>query len=83
MSDEPRRIFVGVLPSGVDATFIDGVDPLVAMIDDATARLDRMREEDERARLAQIADIERMRNTRRARAARRFKSALRMFARMR
>lgn len=80
---EPRRIFVGVLPSGVDATFVDGVDPVSIMVREANAALDRESAEAERVRLAQAADVERMRTTRRARAARRFRRALKAFARLR
>ena len=47
--------------------------------DPAQAR--REHAEAERKRLAEIADIGRVQNTRRARAARRFKRALQMFAR--
>ena len=55
MSDEPRRIYVGTYPNG-SAIFIDGDDPTRQMIAEAAARLDRMREEAERARQAAIAN---------------------------
>ena len=32
---EPRRIYVGVLPSGYADTFVDGTDPVGVMIADA------------------------------------------------
>ena len=52
------------------------------MIREAGAELDAARAADERKRLAAIADIERAKNMRRARAARRFKQALKVFARL-
>jgi hypothetical protein len=54
MSDTPRRVFVGTYPAG-SAIFIDGDDPARQMIAEAAARLDRMREEAERARQAALA----------------------------
>jgi hypothetical protein len=76
---EPRRIFVGVLPSGADAVFTDGVDPVGIMLRDANAALDRERAaEGERARLATAIDAERMARTRRARTMRRFRKVLRL-----
>jgi hypothetical protein len=51
---EPRRVFVGTFPVA-SAVFIDGDDPARQMIAEAAARLDRMREDDERARLAALA----------------------------
>jgi hypothetical protein len=84
MVDAPRRIFVGYLPSGADTFVAEGeVDPVARLLADASARLDREREAEARAQAAKAADIERVKNTRRARAARRFRSALQMFARMR
>jgi hypothetical protein len=84
MSDEPRRVFVGYLPTA-DALFVgEGeVDPVARLIADANAKLDAERTEAERVRLAALADIERVKNTRRARAAKRLRQALRMFARLR
>ena len=70
------RIYVGTFPTGVDATFVDGVDPAALMLREASAALDRERAEAEKARLAQIADQARARNTRLARARRRFQKAL-------
>jgi hypothetical protein len=55
---EPRRVFVGTFPVA-SAVFIDGDDPARQMIAEAAARLDRMREDDERARQAALADAER------------------------
>jgi hypothetical protein len=75
-SDAPRRIFVGVLPSGHDAVFVDGPDPARLMLRAAGARLDREHAEAETARLAQVADQERLANMRRARLARRFRRVL-------
>ena len=49
------RIYVGTFPTGVDATFVDGVDPAALMLREASAALDRERAEAEKARLAQIA----------------------------
>jgi hypothetical protein len=80
---ETRRIELGVLPAGYDSTFADGADPLATMIAEGHARLDRMRADEERTRLAQIADQARAEATKRARIARRFRKALKMFARMR
>ena len=85
MTDEaPRRMIeVGTLPSGYDSMFIaeGGVNPLAVMVRDANARLDAERAEAERKRLAALADIARVQNTRRARAAKRLRQALRMFLR--
>ena len=82
--DAPRRIEIGTIPAGYDSIFIaeGGVDPLAIMIREGHARLDAERAEAERVRLAALADIERVKNTRRARAARRFKRALQMFVRL-
>jgi hypothetical protein len=55
MSDTPRRVFVGTYPAG-SAIFIDGDDPARHMIAEAAARLDRMREDDQRARQAALAE---------------------------
>ena len=83
MNDEPtpRQVFVGLLPTA-GALYVGGEDPVAAMIVAAGAELDRQRAVEERARLAAIADIERAKNMRRARAARRFKQALKVFARL-
>jgi hypothetical protein len=82
VTDEPRRVYLGLLPSGADVFVADGeADPLTVMLSEANARLDAERAEAERVRLAALADIERARNTRRAKAARRFKRALQMFRR--
>ena len=74
---EPRRIVVGVLPSGGSLTLVNGeADPVVRMIAEAGAELDRQRAEDERAEAARLSDIERAKNTRRARVGRRLKKAM-------
>ena len=76
--DEPRRLVeIGVIPSGYDAMYIDGPDPVSAMIAEASARLDREAAEAERVRLAAIADHERVRKTRRARTMRHLMRAIR------
>jgi hypothetical protein len=75
-SDEPRRIFVGVLPSGHDAVFVDGPDPVSAMVREAASKLDAERQEAERKQKAAALDAERLANTRRARARRRIRKAL-------
>jgi hypothetical protein len=58
MSDEPRLIEIGVLPSGYADTFIDGVDPVSVMIADAIRKDDlaKAEAEAERVRQAAIAD---------------------------
>ena len=78
---ETRRIIVGVLPSGGSVTYVgEGqADPVARMIAEAGAELDRQRAVEERARLSAIADIERAKNTRKARNTRRLKRALRAF----
>jgi hypothetical protein len=82
---EPRRIELGFLPSGGATVFVgDGaVDPIKVLIAEGNAKLDREHAEAERARLAEIADAERMRNTRRARLARRLGKALKVLRFMR
>jgi hypothetical protein len=68
MSNEPRRVFVGLLPSGT-VTFVgEGeVDPIARLIADAEARLAAERATAEKARLAAIADDERMKGAKAAR----------------
>jgi hypothetical protein len=81
MVDEPRRIFVGYLPTA-DVTYVGGeVDPVAILLRDAEARLDAERAAEARALAAKAADEERAKNTRRARSWRRFKRALTMFRR--
>jgi hypothetical protein len=75
-SDEPRRIFVGVLPSGHDAVFVDGPDPVSAMVREAAARLDAERAAEAKALAVRAADLARLQNTARARLARRFRRVL-------
>jgi hypothetical protein len=81
--NEPKRIFVGYLPTA-DAVFVgEGeVDPVARLITDANAKLDAERAVAERVRLAALADIKRVKNTRRARARRRVEKALKVLARM-
>jgi hypothetical protein len=82
VTDGTRRIFIGHLPTGGVTYVAEGeADPVATLIADANAKLDREHAEAERVRLAAIADIERARNTRSARAARRLKRALKMFRR--
>ena len=77
---ETRRIIVGMLPSGGQVYVRNGQeDPVAIMIREASAELDAARAADERVRLAAIADIERAKNTRKARNTRRLKRALRAF----
>jgi hypothetical protein len=80
MSDAPRRIYIGDIPSGFDATFVaeGAADPLAIMLREGAAKLDRMAEEERQREAARLADIERAHNTRRARAMRRFRGALKV-----
>ena len=84
MADEPPRrlIEIGTLPTGYGDTFIDGVDPVSVMIADAIRRDDLAKAEVERQRQAAIADAERAKATRRARALRRLTKAFKAFARL-
>ena len=77
---EPRRIFVASFEPASEM-YVDGVDPIALKIDEATRRLDRMREADEQAARAALADIERAKDTKRARAMRRLTRALKLFRR--
>ena len=79
-----RSIIVGLLPSGGSMTRVPPgqEDPVEIAIRQAHAELDRQRATEERARRAKLADVARAQNTRRARAARRFKRALKVFARL-
>jgi hypothetical protein len=45
---EPRRVVIGVLPSGADV-FIDGADPVARLIAEAGAKLDQQRANEARA----------------------------------
>lgn len=81
----PRRLIeIGTLPAGYNSTFVaeGAADPLAIMIAEGNARLDRIAAEERQREAARLADIERAKNTRRARAARRLKRALRMFVRI-
>jgi hypothetical protein len=75
---EPRRIFVGVIPSGQDVTYVGegAVDPVAFLINEAAAELDRQRAAEARALAAKAADIERARRTKLARTRRRIRKAL-------
>jgi hypothetical protein len=75
-----RRVEVGTLPRA-NEIFADGRDPLSVMLDAANAELDRQRDDEERARLAQVAGIARVQNTARARSTRRLRRALKLFRR--
>jgi hypothetical protein len=77
-----RRVEVGTLPRA-NEIFADGRDPLTVMIDAANAELDRQRDDEERARQAALADVERTKRTRSSLTARRLRKALKMFARLR
>jgi hypothetical protein len=85
MADEtPRRIFLGVLPSGADVFVGEGQsDPVARLISEANAEFDRQRAAEPRAVAAKAADVEREKATRSARTMRRFKRMLKMFARLR
>jgi hypothetical protein len=78
--DTPRRIYLGVLPSGYGDTFIaeGAADPLAVMIAEGHAKLDRIAEEERQREAARLADIARLANTRTARAAKRLRHALRL-----
>jgi hypothetical protein len=68
---EPRRTLVGILPSGGVTYVQDGeVDPVGRLIADAEARLAAERATAEKARLAAIADVERMKGAKAARQGR-------------
>lgn len=78
-----EKILIGVIPTGTDVhLFGEDIAAAARMLDDAHRRADLARAEAERVRLSAIADIERTKSTRKARAARRFKRALKMFARL-
>jgi hypothetical protein len=83
MSDEPRKIFVGHLPTGGVTYVADGEsDPVARLIADAEAKLDAERAEEARALAAKVADAKRLGDTKRARARRRVEKALKVLARM-
>jgi hypothetical protein len=75
---EPRRVYVGTIPAGAELHDFGGA---IAgqMLREAGAKLDAERLAEAKALAAKVADIERAKNTRRARAAQRFKRALSMF----
>jgi predicted RNA-binding Zn ribbon-like protein len=79
---EPRRLIeIGILPAGADSFFVaeGSADPVAIMLREADERLARERLAVAKAKAAKLADIARVKNTRRARAAQRFKRALSMF----
>jgi len=80
-SDTPRLIEIGTMPSGYASTFVaeGAVDPLAIMIAQADAKLAHERATEAKAKAAKVADIGRMRLTRRSRIARRFRKALKMW----
>lgn len=83
MNDEPtpRRIYVGMLPSAGSVVYAgDGSeDPVRVLLREANAKLDAERAAEAKARAAAVADLERARLTRRARAARHLRKALRLW----
>jgi hypothetical protein len=81
MTDEPRLIEIGVLPRSGEI-FFEGADPIAIMIRDADMRLAAERAAAEKTLASKAADIDRVKLTRRARAARSFRRALKTFARM-
>jgi hypothetical protein len=84
MTDEPRRLIeIGVLPSGGGEIFFEGVDPIVLMLKDADMRLAAERAAAAKTVAVKIADAERTKATRRARALRNLTRALKTFARLR
>jgi|HubBroStandDraft_6_1064221.scaffolds.fasta_scaffold1773191_2 hypothetical protein len=81
--NEPRRLVeVGTFPAGYATTFADGADPVARLVAEAAAKLDAEAAEAEWARLAAIADQERLANTRRARPAWRFRRAVKALTRI-
>ena len=82
MTAAPRRITLA-LPLGPAGTVIytGGVDPVAELIRAAGGELDRQRDIETRAAAAKVADLERVKLTRRARTARRFKRAMRSLPR--
>jgi hypothetical protein len=85
MTDEPRLIEIGVLPSGYADTFVaDGaIDPITVFLRDADMRLAAERAAAAKMIASKAADVSRGKNTRRARALRRLSRAFHAFARLR
>jgi hypothetical protein len=78
VTDGDRRfVYLGSFEGGLPNTFEIPAEPLRKI----EAGLDAERAEAERVRLAALADIERVKNTRRARAMRRLTRALKLFLR--
>jgi hypothetical protein len=77
-SDEPRRLIeVGTFPTA-SVIFVDGDDPARLLLRDAGARLDREHAEAERKQKTAALDIEQVKRTKRARAMRHLRKALRL-----
>jgi hypothetical protein len=84
MDETPRRIYLGVLPSGADVFVGEGQsDPVAILLREANARLDAERAAEARAIAAAAADIERVKATRRAHALKRLTKAFKAFASLR
>jgi hypothetical protein len=84
MTHEPKRIFVGHLPSGGVTYVAEGeIDPVARLIADANAQLDAERAAEAKALAAKAADVERAKATRAARVTKRFRQAFKLFARTR
>jgi hypothetical protein len=78
MADEPRRVYVGLVPSGADVIYVGegAVDPVAIMLREANAKLDAERAAETRALAAKAADIERVRRTKKARVMRHLRKAM-------
>jgi hypothetical protein len=74
---ERRMVYLGSFTGGLPDIFEIPAEPLRKI----EAGLDAERAEAERVRLAALADIERVKNTQRARAMRRLTRALKLFRR--
>jgi hypothetical protein len=84
MSDDvPRRMIeIGVLPRSGEIFFEGADDPIASMIREGGEALDRERAATAKAVASMYeADLQRVKATRSARIARRFRRALKMFAR--
>jgi hypothetical protein len=57
---EPRRIIIGVIPSGQDVTYVGegAVDPVAFLIDEANAKLDAERAAEARALAAKAPETD-------------------------
>jgi hypothetical protein len=84
MNEPPvtRKTLIGVIPMGQDVhLFGEDIGRAARLLDDANANLDAARAAEAKALAAKFADEARVKLTRRARAARRLKRALRMVLR--